>query len=213
MPYIIRPKLLPRSVVVAGALLLSTASPALAGKSSSSSASSEPPVETVPCELQPFSQPFLFVKDSHDYIPVPGEAPDDFEGTGWTLSGGARVVDTTLADGSTGGVLELPGGSHAVSPTFCVTNAYPTARAMMQSVVGAQGIFFYVSYEGTASWTSPKNTGSIKGASAAFVPTGSVNMQPPNSTSWQRVRVTLVPGGNSLSLYRLYNLYIDPYRR
>ena len=211
MPYIIRPKLLPRSVAVAGALLLGTASPALAG--GSSSGGSTPPIETVPCEVQPFSQPFLFVKDSNNYVLVPGESPGDFEGTGWTLSGGARVVDSRLADGSTGGVLELPGGSQAVSPTFCVTNAYPTARAMMQSVVGAQGIYFYVSYEGTASWTSPKNTGSIKGASAAFVPTGSVNMQPPNSASWQRVRVTLVPGGNSLSLYRLYNLYIDPYRR
>jgi hypothetical protein len=196
-------------VAVAGALLLSTASPALAGKSSSSSGSSEP----LQCEVQLFSQPFLFVNDSNNYVLVPGETPGNFNGTGWTLSGGARVVRSTLADGSTGGVLELPGGSQAVTPTFCVTNEYPTARAMMQSVVGAQGIYFYVSYEGTATWTSPKNTGSIKGATSEFVPTGSVNMQPLNIGGWQRVRVTLVPGGNSLSLYRLYNLYIDPYRR
>jgi len=208
VPYIIRPKLLPRSVAVAGALLLGTASPALAGKSSSSSGSSEP----LQCEVQLFSQPFLFVNDSNNYVLVPGETPYNFNGTGWTLSGGARVVKSTLADGYTGGVLELPSASQAVSPTFCVTNEYPTARAMMQSVVGAQGLYFYVSYEGTATWTSPKNTGSIKGAASEFVPTGSVNMQPLNIAGWQRVRVTLVPGGSS-TLYRLYNFYIDPYRR
>jgi hypothetical protein len=42
----------------------------------------------------------------------PGRAGTNvFTGTGWTLSGGAKVVSATLADGTTGTVLDLPSGA------------------------------------------------------------------------------------------------------
>jgi hypothetical protein len=74
------------------------------------------------CSTQAFSQPFLSAGDSNWYTLVPGQSSGSFDGAGWTLSAGARVVSTTLADGSTASVLDLPSGSKAVSPTICVTS-------------------------------------------------------------------------------------------
>jgi hypothetical protein len=51
-------------------------------------------------------------------------------------------------------VLDLPSGSKAVSPTICVTTEFPTARTMVRNVVGAEGVFFYVSY---ANGLDPSN--------------------------------------------------------
>jgi hypothetical protein len=208
VPYIIRPKLVPRSVALAAVGLLGFAAPALA-----SGGASTPPLETVPCEAQPFSQPFLLDNDLSDYVLVPGESPDEFDGTGWTLSAGAKIVQSTLADGSTGSVLELPSGAQAVSPTFCITSAYPTARTMIKDVKGSEGVSFNVSYEGTASWTAPHNTGQVHGASPTqWVASSKVNMQPENQSGWQRVKLTLIGKGSS-SLFEIYDLYVDPYRR
>jgi hypothetical protein len=36
-------------------------------------------------------------------------------------------------------------------------------------------------------------------------------MQPSNVSGWQLVRLTLVGGGNT-SDFRVYNLYVDPFR-
>ena len=212
MPYIIRPKLMPRSVAVAGAVLLGSAVPAQAGGSPASGTAASPPVETVPCEVQPFTQPFLNLNDKSNYVLVPGESPNDFEGVGWNLSGGARIVQSALADGSTGRVLELPSGGEAVSPTFCVTTEYPTARTLISDVVGSEGVSFNVSYEGTASWNTPKNTGQVHGSGSQWTASAKVNMQPEGIAGWQRVKLTLIGKGKS-SVFRVYNLYIDPYRR
>jgi|SRR5947209_7083741 len=42
--------------------------------------------------------------DSNWYAMIPGEAPNNFAGTGWTLTGDATITTQTLADGSTGPV-------------------------------------------------------------------------------------------------------------
>src|SRR5579872_2688433 len=123
MPYIIKPKRLCGALVAATAALALAAAPALAEEES-------------PCEAQPFSQPFAYANDPNNYVLVPGESANAFEGNGWQLRDGARIVQATLSDGSTGPVLELPGAGKAVSPTFCVTSEYPTARAMIGVVDG-----------------------------------------------------------------------------
>jgi hypothetical protein len=143
---------------------------------------------------------------------MPGETPGNFDGSGWTLSGGAKIVTTTIADGSTASVLDLPSGSRAVSPTICVTSAYPTARAMVRDVVGSEGIFFYVSYEGTSTWKTPKNTGQMHGNGTAWTLATPVNLQPYNTVGWQPMRITLIPGGKT-SDFELYNLYVDPHAK
>ncbi len=166
--------------------------------------------ETSACEAGSFSQPFQQYKDSNWYTLLAGQSPDSgFGGQGWTLSGGARIVSTRLPGGGTGQVLNLPSGSQAVSPVVCITSEYPTARAYVDDVKGSEGVFFYVSYEGTKTWEAPKNTGQIHGATGSWTPSSAVNLQPEKTTGWQPVRITLKPGGTT-SLFQVYDLYLDP---
>lgn len=164
------------------------------------------------CEGQALSQPFAYAGDSNLYTPVPGQTPNNFAGQGWELSGGAQILSTTLSNGASGEVLNLPSGSKAVSPTFCVTKYDPTARALVRNVVGAEGVFFYVSYEGTKTWGTPKNTGQIHGNRTEWTAVTPVNMQPENIEGAQNVRLTLIPGGKT-SDFQVYNLYVDPRMR
>jgi hypothetical protein len=143
---------------------------------------------------------------------MPGETAGNFNGSGWTLSGGAKIVATTLANGATGSVLDLPSGSKAVSPTICVTSDYPRARTMVRDVAGSEGVYFNVSYEGTNTWNNPKNTGQVHGSGTAWTLSTPVNLQPYNTLGWQPMRITLIPGGKT-SEFQLYDLYIDPRAR
>jgi hypothetical protein len=161
------------------------------------------------CGTPEFSQPFLYAGDENHYTALPGESYDAFTGEGWKLTGGAQVVSTTLSDGSTGRVLDLPSGSKAVSPVICVTKYYPTARAIVRNVKGSEGVFFYVEYEGTNTWNHAKNTGQIHGQHTEWTLVTPVNMQPENNETWQPMRITLVPGGTT-SDFEVYNLYVDP---
>ena len=111
-----------------------------------------------------------------------------------------------------GTALGLPSGSKAVSPSFCVTSEYPTARTLVRDLAGSQGVYLNVSYEGTTTWNKPKNTGQVHGNGTEWTLSTPVNLQPENVTGWQILRLTLVPGGTK-SDFQLYNLYIDPYRR
>lgn len=208
MPYIIEPRRAVCLLVAALAAMLVGAAPALA--------------ETTECATQPLSQPFLAVGDSNFYVLVPGESADDFEGSGWELSGGATVVRRTLADGTVGSVLSMPGGSKAVSPSFCVNVEYPTARTRMANLSGgfgydesaAPGISFAVGYEGRQSWFRPLTTGQIKGArSGEWTVSEPLGMEPEDVPGWQRARITLTASGSPYDVYGLYDLYVDPYSR
>jgi hypothetical protein len=171
--------------------------------------SAQAAVNTSACASQRFSQAFSFAKDNNWYTLIPGQNEDQFGGEGWQLSGGAEIVTTTLADGSTSQVLDLPSGSKAVSPVICVTSEYPTARGMVRDVKGSEGVFYYVEYEGTSTWNHPKNTGQVHGSGTAWTAVTPVNMQPYNAAGWQPMRVTLIPGGKT-SDFQVYNLYVDP---
>jgi hypothetical protein len=164
------------------------------------------------CPTPELSQPFLPNRDSNWYMQVPGQNGNDFNAAGWTLSGGASVLNTTQADGQSAGVLDLPSGSKAVSPTICISSNYPVARMMVRNVVGAEGVFFYVSYANTPTWNSPKNTGQVHGKGTAATLSDPVNLQPSNLAGAQWVRFTLVPGGKS-SDFQVYEFYVDPFCR
>jgi hypothetical protein len=169
-------------------------------------------VDTSACADPLLSQPFLSAHDGNWYTLMPGQSVDNFDGTGWQLSGGATIVTTRLADGSVGAVLNLPSGSKAVSPTMCVTSAYPTARTMVRNVTGSEGVFFYVSYEGRDTWARPKNTGQVHGQHASWTLSDPVNVQPDGAPGWQPVRFTFIPGGKT-SDFQLYDIYVDPHCR
>jgi hypothetical protein len=167
-------------------------------------------VDTSSCSDPSLSQPFLSDHDTNWYTLAPGESADNFAGAGWVLSGGATITTTTLADGSVGTVLNLPSGAKAESPVMCVTSAYPSARAEVRDVVGSEGVFFYVSYEGTNTWETPRNTGQMHGNQTAWTSANPVNVQPAGGTGWQPVRFTFVAGGKT-SDFQIYNFYVDPH--
>jgi hypothetical protein len=165
------------------------------------------------CIAPAFLQPFAAFGDDGFYTLMPGESADNFDGTGWSLNGGARIVTTTLEDHSIGQVLDLPSGSSAVSPLMCVRSNYPTARTMIRDAASAAGVQVYVSYVGTNTWEQPKNTGKVHGKSTAWTLSDSFNLQPYHDwMGWEVVRFGFVATGNNAD-YQLYNLYVDPHLR
>ncbi len=169
-------------------------------------------VDTSACHDPALSQPFLSWNDTNPYMLVPGETADNFDGGGWTLSGGASAATTTLADGAMGSVLDLPSGSTAESPVICVKSDYPSARTMVRNVTGGDGVFFYVSYAGTKTETTPKNTGQLHGKGTDWTLSNPLNVDPGKSDGWQPARIVLVAGGHA-SEFQIYNLYVDPRMR
>jgi hypothetical protein len=165
-------------------------------------------IDTSMCSAPQLTQPFLFAKDNNFYSLMPGEEPSSFTGEGWELRNGAKIVTTTVAGQATH-VLDLPSGSEAISPTICVTNLYPTARTMVRNVKGSEGVFTYVSYEATHTWEAPKNTGQVHGQASEWSASGAINLQPNNTSGWQRLRMILVPGGKT-SEFQVYDFYVDP---
>jgi hypothetical protein len=189
--------------IVAAALAL-FATPALAVTAATAPAAEDP---LPSCATPALSQPFAPVKDNHWYTLAPG---GDFGGgNGWQLTGGAQILQTTQPDGTTGGVLDLPSHSQAVSPVMCVSVDYPMARLGVRNLVGAEGVFFYVSYYKDGVWSAPKNTGQFHGTKTGWTLSNPMNLQPTKTSGWQQVRFVLVPGGNT-SRFQVDDFWVDP---
>jgi hypothetical protein len=171
--------------------------------------------DTSDCTTQNTSMPFLPLNDSNSYFLAPGGGFTDDASTaaaGWQLSGGAALVTTTRPDGTTGSVLDMPSKSVAVSPIMCITSDYPKARMWVRNVVGGEGIQFYVSYVGTSSWTTPKNTGQVHGGTMKWQAPSPVNLQPSGAPGWQKVKFTFIAGGTT-SRFQLTDVWVDPRMR
>jgi hypothetical protein len=206
-----------RSLATATVLAAFTAAPAQAASSSTpvlpTRLAGLATVDTSMCADQAFLQPFTQFGDNGFYTLMPGESADNFDGTGWTLGRDAQVASTTLDDGSTGQVLDLPAGSYAVSPPMCVRSNYRTARTMIRDASSASGVQVYVSYAGTKTWDTPKTTGRLHGKSSAWTLSDSFDLQPYRAwPGWEVVQFGFVATGNHGD-YQLYNLYVDPHMR
>ncbi len=212
MPYEIqRPTKRLRSLATATAAVLTclgasalSASPALAESWTNSGSGS--------CSNPVLTQPFASIGDQNYYMLAPGESVDSFNGTGWMLFGGANIQSQTLADGSTGNVLDLPSGSVAISPLTCVNVTYVAMRAMVSDVSGANGVNYRVSYLGTGA----SDNGWLGGASqgGGFAPSNQVQLNPPGSGNWVMARFFFIaPSSNQNGDFQLYDFYVDPYSR
>jgi hypothetical protein len=88
-------------------------------------------ISTAACDDSALTQPFAQWGDTNQYKL---ESGGTFENgtSGWTLSGGARIVTGSEPYGATGSVgassLYLPAGASAQAPFTCVNAAYPTFR-------------------------------------------------------------------------------------
>ena len=212
-----------RSATLTGAfaaLLAAVAvSPALAdGPAPPGPDASAPPVtvatapDTSNCTLPALTQTFQHWGDNHWYAPVPGQSDAGFDGTGWTLDGGASIVTTTLPDGSSGTVLDLPSGATATSPSICIDSTYPTARAWATTVIPGAKVQFSVSYSGLPSWNHPQATATINGKGHAWGLTQPLPLKPPKTEGWQMARFVFAAGGSG-GESEIVDYWVDPYSR
>lgn len=161
---------------------------------------------TTPCSQPSLDQAFLSSGDFNYYAAAPGPGQDGSDGSTWSLRGGAGVVSTALADGTTGSVLDLPAGSRAVSPDICVTSQDPLARVMVQSVPGGGNVAVGVSYYGPNGWSPPQDAGTAQTPGTSWAVSPPLNLHPDkNATGWQIIRFTFTPRGGQ-SEFHIYGL-------
>jgi hypothetical protein len=147
--------------------------------------------------------------DSAWYSLAPGESNDNFAATGWTLSGGAKLVSTTLADGKVGEILDLPPGAKAVSPATCVNDTYPYLKTIVHSTNhGTANIS--IAYLGTNGWGQDQPTGFVTSSLPAWMLSAQVKLVVGPMPGWQQARFTLVGTGTSADT-QLYDFYLDPH--
>jgi hypothetical protein len=152
-----------------------------------------------------FTQPFSSLGDTNWYTLAPGQSVNSFNGNGWTLSGGAKLVPTTMPDGSPGTVLDLPAGATAVSPQMCVNSDYPDGRAEMRQLSNGPAMAVSVAYTGGKSGGQSSgnvNGTSTWGASRAF------QLHASSLSGWQWAQYTFVGGQGHA---QVYNFYVDPH--
>jgi hypothetical protein len=157
------------------------------------------------CPPATLSQPFA--GDGRWYTLTPGEAANAFAGTGWLLTGGARIATERLADGTTGTVLDLPAGSTATSPAMCVDGSYPLARMVTRTLGKAPD-------NSTKFYTVPVGSHTLSGG-MPVLGTPSWTTSPPDNvagagTAAAEVQFRFIAGPKAADL-QVYNLYIDPH--
>lgn len=170
--------------VVAGALL------AIAFFAASASA----------CTYEKGGQAFSAWGDPRSYV----LAPDgDFAagGAGWTLEGGATVVDQSLS---------LPAGSSALSPSLCVSRETPFVRAMaLDSGTPGAKLQVEVVYEGLEAARSRIVGGDKDEAWDPTQPLGqNFGLATLGGDSSVELRITAVGGD-----WQVDDVYIDPFAR
>ena len=166
------------------------------------------------CEGQTFSQPFEAFGDYNYYTLVSGSQFAGPEEEGWTLSGGARIIDVNQPDGSIGGVLQLPKGAQAVSPPTCVTLMYPTARVWL---AGTRGVVKTQVVYSTLKSVAVSRTVAKLQAEGSWSPSETFEVRPQlggDAEGPRPVRFVFTGKGAAReSSSELYELYIDPRMR
>jgi hypothetical protein len=159
------------------------------------------------CVDPALTQPFLSAGDANWYTLAPGENAGSFDGSGWTLTGGASI---RAGQNGAGAVLDLPSGAQAISPPMCVASDYPTARTMVRDVVGAEGVQVSVAYAGTKTESAAQSVGQFHGQRSAWTLSNPVNIHPGNLPGWQLVRFALT-GAGTRGDFQVYNFWVDPH--
>jgi hypothetical protein len=202
-------------VAVASALL---ALPASAGAATPIAADGTATATTtaasrLECSDPTLFQPFASWKDNRHYVLAPGGDFSNANGGGWRLGGGATIINDTNPDGTVDGVLDLPTGAVAVSPTMCVNLDYPTARAWVRNAFGDGDVAVSVMYDAGKTAQLPQTVGHMHGPKqASWQLSADVKIQPQlagKTEGWRRVAFVLTGGGKA-SDFRVDDFYVDP---
>jgi hypothetical protein len=165
---------------------------------------------TVPtCNAPALAEVYSWAQDANWYTALPGVSWDGLSLSGWTLSGGAKLITTKLADGTNGQVLDLPSGATATSPQMCISNSYPTFRSEIKNIKGTSGVTVAVAYLGLKGWGASLTSGTLVGVSTVWSLPGVISIKPSSVSGWQYGRFTFTAAGKS-SEYQLSNTYADP---
>lgn len=176
--------------------------------SKSAQAATYTPPSTAGCKDPAVSQLFLPWGDASWYAMTPGETPDNFAGTGWTLTGGATIKTATLTDGRKGHVLDMPSGSKAVSPQMCIGEGEPDARTLIREVAGSLGSSVaFTPFDLTTDTQIPSM--GLFPTGTAWSPSSLVAVLPIDLSGWHIMQFTYVVGGTGND-FQIYDFAVDP---
>jgi hypothetical protein len=164
------------------------------------------------CPEQPLSQPFVPWLDGAKYALV-GDGGFESGGAGWTLKGGAAVVDgnepwyvRAVGDSR---LLNLPAGARATSPAACIGLLHPTARFFVRSLGGSLKVDATVTVLGLPL-TIPVG---VVVAGDSFAPTLPLalltNLTVPLTGGRASLALTFTAVGGAV---QIDDLYIDPFK-
>lgn len=162
------------------------------------------------CSTPTLTQPFSSWGDLNWYVLAPGQSLGNFDGNGWTLGNGARLVTATVLAGARATVLQLPSGGWAMSPAMCVDPTFQSARLLARSVTGSPDIEAWVSYQYPWGWSQYQGMGQSD-TSNSWRPSDTFSLGPP-AIGWQMARFVLRAGG-PYSAAQVYDFFVDPYSR
>lgn len=200
----------PRRLLVVAAALVAFALALLNGVSAASA-------DTSACAIPSASQVFSQFGDDAYYSLVPG---GNFEGdmSGWTLNGASVVSDNEpwyVGAAGDSQALSISPGGYAISPSFCVTDQFPSWR-FFASLVGGPG---RSSLSVSVEWTDQNGNGGVTpvatlrgGRYRTWRPTPSLELGPTldDSTTMTERLVFSADGGSG---WEIDDVYLDPYAK
>jgi hypothetical protein len=196
------------ALVAAGAVTMAAAAPAHAGLLVASAQG---------CPTTQSSQVFLRWLDPMLYERAPGGSAE--AATGWTLSGGAKIVPGNepwnVGGGTNASSLLLPRGSRATTATMCVGIGHPTMRFFARRTSGflLDTLTVEVLFETAGGQVASLPIGVVTGGGAwqptlPFTVLASLLPLLPGSKTPVAFRFTPVGAGS----WQIDDIYVDPWR-
>jgi hypothetical protein len=198
--------------------LLSCAAAALAAgalAAGPAAAAPRPAAAGAPCPTAATSAPFTAWQDVADYVLAP-DGGAEAGGAGWTLQGGASVVEGNepyaVGGAADHRAIDLPAGSSATTAAMCIGAADRTLRLFLDGPATGQLSVQAVYTTGDGRETAmPLATAAGTGAWAiSDVISMRVNELAPQAGGSLQVALRFTPRGQGD--WRVDDVYVDPYR-
>ena len=160
------------------------------------------PAASAACPAQPLSKPFTPWLDYADYQAAP-DGGLEAGGAGWTLAGGAAVVDGNDPFLAGSRSLALPDGASAATAPVCLTIAHPTLRFFAR---GTGRLTVTVAFRTLLGLTVELPVGVLSG-SGAWAPSPILPVLANLVSDQARFRFTAAGD------WRVDDVFVDPYSK